>query len=165
MEFLLRASPGKLEMGPYNRARFNEFVEKNPGLRWRLTLLSPESRQQRKFVMGGLIPLLTFYHEKLDHHSADDCHAMFEIMKRELLGELEIDFNGKAHRIGRSTKGREALRDFTDKLVDYIVENYAPPVEAITPEKYKHWVDTIFPFGGPDNYIDYLVSTGVLKKV
>ena len=31
------------------------------------------------------------------------------------------------------------------------------------PERFKLWRDTIFPFGGPDNFIDYNIETGILR--
>ena len=34
--------------------------------------------------------------------------------------------------------------------------------ELLNPEDYKHWKDTIYAFGGADNYISYLVE---LKKL
>jgi hypothetical protein len=36
-------------------------------------------------------------------------------------------------------------------------------IEALNPEKYKHWKGTVYPFGGPETYIDYLVSLNILK--
>jgi hypothetical protein len=36
---------------------------------------------------------------------------------------------------------------------------------ALDPEKYKYWRDTVFPNGGPATYIDYLVETGLLRRV
>lgn len=40
------------------------------------------------------------------------------------------------------------------------MENYAPPQEVLDPERFKIWPDTVFPFGGPDNYIDFWVRLG-----
>ena len=59
----------------------------------------------------------------------------------------------------KSTKGRVALQSFLENVLAWLVENYAPPVEALDPEAFKVWRDTVFPSGGPDNYIDYLVET------
>jgi hypothetical protein len=38
--------------------------------------------------------------------------------------------------------------------MDWLIENYAPPQEAIDPEKYKNWKKTIFSVKGADNCID-----------
>lgn len=52
--------------------------------------------------------------------------------------------------VGKSTKGRDALQPFLERVVDWLVENYAPPIEALEPERYKVWQDTIFPTGEHD---------------
>ena len=70
---------------------------------------------------------------------------------------------GKAHLVPKSTKGREALNAFLERVVAWLMENYEPPQEALNPENYKEWRDTIFPDGGPDNYIDYMVDMGWLR--
>jgi hypothetical protein len=49
-------------------------------------------------------------------------------------------------------------------VLDWLIENYAPPQEAIDPEKNKHWRDTIFLYGGPPNYIDYLIEIDILTN-
>ncbi|MBX9823384.1 MAG: hypothetical protein K2Y27_00160 [Xanthobacteraceae bacterium] len=55
------------------------------------------------------------------------------------------------------------LNAFLERIVDRLVESYAPPAEALDPEAFIHWRDTLQPFGGPTNCIDYLCETGVLK--
>src|SRR3954462_7054216 len=47
-----------------------------------------------------------------------------------------------------------------ERVMTWLVENYQPPIEALTPKKYKHWRDAIFPYKDPDNYIDYLIDIG-----
>jgi hypothetical protein len=42
------------------------------------------------------------------------------------------------------------------------MENYEPPKEALDPEAFKVWRDTIFPYGGPSTYMDYLLSKHIL---
>jgi hypothetical protein len=51
-----------------------------------------------------------------------------------------------------------------ERVLDWLIENYAPPQEAIDLEKYKHWRDTIFLYGGPPNYIDYPIEIGILTN-
>ena len=55
------------------------------------------------------------------------------------------------------------LNEFVGRVMGWLNEDYAPPPEAIDPERFKHWRDTVFPYGGPDTYIDYLVSLNILK--
>jgi hypothetical protein len=163
MEFQCRGTgDGKLEFGPYNRARFKQFLIENPGIRLKVVAQLPESRKMRGFLEGGIIPLIAYYQEGMDHRNEDDRAKVREWLKEEHHGEL-VDIGGVVHKIGKSTKGREALTAFLERVMDWLIENYQPPQEAITPENYKHWRDTIFPIGGPDNYIGYLVETGILK--
>jgi hypothetical protein len=56
-----------------------------------------------------------------------------------------------------------ALQPFLDRVVEWLQENYAPPPEALDPERFKVWRDTIFPNGGPSDYISYLQEVGVLR--
>jgi hypothetical protein len=163
VEFQCRGWPdGRLEFGPFNRARFKGFLVGNPGIRLKITAQLPESRKQRRFLEGGIIPLIAYYQEGMDHRNPEDCARVREWLKEEHNGEL-VDIGGVVNKIGKSTKGREALTAFLERVMDWLVENYQPPQEAITPENFKHWRDTIFPLKGPDNFIDYLVETGILK--
>ena len=59
-----------------------------------------------------------------------------------------MSFGGKNHRIAKSTKGREALQPFLERVIEWLQENYAPPAEALDPEQFKAWRDTVFPYGG-----------------
>ena len=67
------------------------------------------------------------------------------------------------HRIGKSTKGREALNAFLERVIGWLIDNYAPPAEALDAEKLKVWRDTIFPTSVEDYYIDCLKSIGTLE--
>ncbi|WP_163158994.1 hypothetical protein [Bradyrhizobium uaiense] len=53
------------------------------------------------------------------------------------------------------------LNRFLEQVVEWLTENYAPPVEALEPANFKHWRDTVME--GPTNYIDYLIGAGVLE--
>lgn len=62
----------------------------------------------------------------------------------------------------KRTKGE--LKNVVERIVEWLMENYAPPVEALDSSKYRKWRDEVFPFGGPDNYIDYLEEIGILHR-
>lgn len=163
MEFQCRGTPdGGLQFGPDNRRRFKAFLAANPGIRLKITAQLPESRKMRGFLEGGIIPLIAYYQEGMNHRNPDDCARIREWLKEEHNGEL-VDIGGVVHKIGKTTKGREALTAFLERVMDWLIENYQPPKEAIDPENHKHWRDTIFPIKGADNYIDYLAETGILK--
>lgn len=99
----------------------------------------------------------------MDHRSHEDVRRVREWMKEEFNGEM-VELGGKVHLVPMSTKGREALQAFLERVMTWLIENYSPPAEAIDPEKFKHWRDVVFPQGGPDNYIDYLHETKILTR-
>jgi nitroimidazol reductase NimA-like FMN-containing flavoprotein (pyridoxamine 5'-phosphate oxidase superfamily) len=97
----------------------------------------------------------------MDHRNGDDRSKVREWLK--------LDFNwqtvlvaGEAHKVAKSTRGREALTQFVEDVVAWLQDNYAPPTQALEPASFKEWRVTVRE--GPDNYIDYLVAQGVLKK-
>ena len=162
MEFIARITPdGGFNLGARNSAMFDDFVKKNPTIPWRLAPVLPESDKQRRFLEGAVIPLVAFYQEGFDHHSHEDCRKVREWLKEEFNGEL-VELGGKIHRIAKTTKGRDQLQPFLERVIIWVMEQYAPPEEALNPDAYKVWRDTIFPYGGPTNYIDYLCDTARL---
>jgi hypothetical protein len=150
-------------MGQRNTAMFLNFVKENPRVPWKLTPMLPESGKQRRFLEGAVFPLITFYQEGMDHRNAEDRHRVREWCKEEFNGEL-VELGDKVHRIAKTTKGRDQLQPFLERVLAWVKENYEPPPEALNPDSYKEWRDTIFPYGGPDNYIDHLVSLKILQS-
>jgi hypothetical protein len=104
--------------------------------------------------------MVTYYQEGLDHRNTKDNEKVREWLKMEFNGEF-ITMKGKAIKVPGSTKNK--LKEFTERVMDWMNgEGYQ--VELLDPKDYKKWRDTVFPFGGPDNFIDYLEETGKLKK-
>lgn len=161
MEFICRPDGHGLNLGQRNTAIFLDFVRKNPKVPWRLAPILPESNKQRRYLEGAVIPLVTYYQEGMDHHSHEDIRTVREWLKEEFNGQMVV-IGGKAHLIAKSTKGRDALQPFLELVVGWLQDNYAPPAEATDPNEFKRWRDTIFPAGGPDNYIDYLHERGII---
>ena len=162
MEFQCRGTAqGTLDFGPYNRAKFMQFLRENPGIRLRITPELPESGRLRRYFEGAIVPLIAFYQEGMDYRSSEDRRRIREWLKEEFNGEM-VQIGGSVHVVAKSTKGRAVLNPFVERVLDWMHENYAPPAEALDPERFKTWRDTIFPFGGPDNFIDYNVETGIL---
>jgi hypothetical protein len=170
MEFIARPTPGgSLNLGARNTAIFDDFVKKNPNVPWKLTPVLPESNKQRRFFEGAVVPLIAYYQEGLDHRNSEDCQRVREWLKLEFNGEFltlggTITTVSTTHKVAKSTKGRDALQPFLERVMEWLIENYAPPVEALDVENFKHWHDVVFPYGGPDNYIDYLTSLNLLKR-
>jgi hypothetical protein len=163
MEFICRPDGHGLNLGQRNTAIFDDFVKKNPNVPWKLTPVLPESNKQRRFFEGAIVPLIAWYQEGFDHRSSEDCRRVREWLKEEFNAE-QIVIAGKVHRVGKSTRGRDALQPFLERVMEWLVENYAPPVESLDTENFRHWHDVVFPYGGPDNYIDYLMSLNLLKR-
>jgi hypothetical protein len=164
MEIICRpdAKMQSLNMGERNTAIFLDFVRKNPNVPWRLTPVLPESGKQRRYLEGCILPLITFYQDGLDHKKTDDVRKVRDWMKLEFNSEALV-MSDTVHMVAKSTKGRDALQPFLERVVGWLVDNYAPPQEALDPEFFKEWRDTIFPVGGPDNYIDYLKAQGIIS--
>jgi hypothetical protein len=161
MEFICRPDGHGLNLGQRNTAAFLAFVRDNPWVPWRLAPILPESNKQRGYLEGAVIPLVAYYAENYDHRNSADLREVREWLKMEF-NSTSVVVNGQVHQVAKSTKGRDALQPFLERVVGWLQDNYVPPPEALNPESYKVWRDTIFPNGGPSNYIDYMVECGVL---
>jgi len=159
---------GGMEFGERNRVYFKQWLKANPGAVLKITNVLPESNKQRAFLEGAVIPLVTFYQQGMDYRNSDDNRRVREWLKAEFNGELvwikQKDAPSKPQKIGKSTKGREVLQPFLERVVTWLIENYAPPDVALNPKEYELWRDTIFPTGECDSYLEYLNAMGVLLR-
>jgi hypothetical protein len=158
--FIAQSRDGNLFLGDQADS-FREVLKKNPGMRFTIDPLLPDSRQQRKFYHGAVIPLWAYLDGKnyKDNYILDSMH---ELAKIEFNGEILVA-NGKSTRIGKTSRGK-LNQGYIDRIVDYLEENYGIDRKiALNPKDYKHWRDVIFPYGGPDNYIGYLIESGKIK--
>jgi len=155
---------GGMDFGDYNRKLVKDRLKEDVGARWKLVKITPESNKQRKFFEGAVIPLACYFHEKLDHKNNIDCEIMREWLKIEWNGEL-LEKDGKLHKIGMSTKGKlGGDKGLIDKIIDDMEEQNGMELRSfiLNEKEYKNWRDSIFPFGGPDTWIDYCIS---IKKL
>lgn len=143
------------------RDKFRNFLRSNPGIRLLIDPITPESKNQRAFFEGAIVPLMCFYQEHMDYHDEEDLRRVREWIKLEYNGEY-APVDGKIHKVAKSTKGL-LNKGFIERVMDGMADN-GYQVEILEPEQYKVWRDTIYPNGGPENYIDYLLSTGSLRK-
>jgi hypothetical protein len=158
------AKDGKgLVFSDFFREKMKAYGRQNPGQPFEITPILIESNKQRGWFEGALCPLMTFYQEGMDYRNHKDVNKVREWLKLEFNSELVV-LAGKEHRIAKTTKN-ELNKGFLEKCVDYLIENYAPPIQAIDPKYFKDWHDRIFPYGGPDNYIDYLLKVNILKRM
>lgn len=164
MNYFALAQNGRLNMeSEFARENFRKFLLKFEGARIALVPVIPESKKQRGMFEGAYIPLWVYLDGK-DHRDTEICNDYHELAKLEFNAGTVV-LNGTPRKYGKSTKGKKALQSTMDKMLDYLVENYAiDPMEVLNTEHYFDWKNRIFPFGGPDNYIDYMVEMGKLKR-
>ncbi len=147
----------------FYRAKLKTYMRSNPSQPFEIVPTLAESSKQRGWFEGGLCPLIAFYHEGLDHRDYKDVKKVREWLKTEFNSEI-VGLFGKTHRIAKSTKN-ELNSGFLERVIDYLIENYSPPEEVLNPKKYKHWKDAVYPYDGPDTYIDYLLDINLLKNM
>ena len=152
---------GGFNFGERERVYFKQFMKSNPGMLLKIIPVLPESKKQRKMFEGAFVPLVTYYQEGLDHTSTEDLERVRWWLKKEFNGEM-VEIGGKVEKVPKSTKGRDVLQPFMERVLNWIIEQYSPPPEALEPSKYKYWKDAIRPYGGADNYIDYLKELKIL---
>lgn len=155
---------GRLIMSDYAKLMLKKLAKENPGTRFKIEQLIPESSKQRAYFEGALIPLYMYFQENLDHKDSSQHEIAREQVKMAFNAELFPNpITGATEKVALSTKGRSVLKRVSEDLQDWLVEQYAVNPEVLSPEHYKKWRDTIFPYGGPDNYIDYCVEKGILR--
>ena len=152
----------RIQFHPRTKAEFKAYVLENGPIRLTVTHDRPESAKMRRWYEGGLVRLITHYQEGLDHHDPEHRRKVREWLKAEFNAEI-IEVAGKAQRVAKSTAGRAVFEPFVERVQDWFVENYAPPLEAMDPERWKAWNDTVRTIpGSVDNYLDYLIEIGIL---
>lgn len=162
MNFTARSnSQGVMEMNDYTRSLLRQYCKKHPNTPFEIKPRLPESNKLRGYFEGCLVSLMTFYQEHLDHHRTEDKEKVRNWIKEEFNADF-VEVDGKAHKVGMSTKGRDVLNRVSIEVQQYLMEQHATPEEAMDPKKYKYWRDAVFPYSGPDNWIDYLVERKVL---
>lgn len=162
-DFLGTIKAGGISFGSqFNRSRFLDWTKKNVGQRVGISLLLPESIKQRGFFESAVCPLVAFYQEGLNHLDPEDVKTVREMLKVEFNGVF-VSIGNRSTKIGGSTKG-ELNQGFLDRVIDWMEEQYGIDRSIVlNPATYKDWRDRIFPEGGPDDYIDYLVSIRLLQ--
>ena len=143
--------------------KLREDLQKNPGARYAIERITPESKKQRGFYPGGVLALWA-YLNGYDHTASAILDWLYNEAKKEFNGAMVV-LDGKPTKRGKSTKG-ELNKGYLERVIDFLEEQYAiDRMKVLDPKQYKYWRDTIFPHGGPDSYIDYLVEIGRLPEV
>jgi len=151
---------GGLSFSDFTKEKLKFFMRKNPGMPFELTPILPESRKQRNWFEGTICPLIAFYQEDMDHRDWRDCRNVHEWLKSEFNSEM-VNVGGKINKVAQSTKG-QLNKGFIERVMDWLIENYSPPQEALDTKKYEYWRDAIYGDGGSETYIDYLIEKKIL---
>lgn len=164
MKFLaISGKDGNLSLGSvYNRNRFKQYLKDNIGMRLSIEPLLPESNDQRRYFEGAIVPFVTFFQESLDHRDSNHRKTVREWLKVQFCPK-QVVIGGVVHTIGDTTKGKLQQQKLIESILDWLGEQ-GYPIEYLNPDNFKYWRDVIYGAGGADNYIDYLVEQGRIKK-
>lgn len=155
---------GRLSLGSeYNKSRFQDFLNKNIGIRFKIDPFTPESRKQRGFFEGAIVPFTCYFQENLDWQDKEDLEKVREWLKIEFNGQF-IVIGGKSIKVPKSTKN-ELNRGFLERVIDWLGEQ-GYPIDVLNPNEYKKYRDELRSnFNIPPTYIQYMESLGRIKKV
>ena len=123
---------GGLEFGDRGHAIFIQWLLDKPGSLLKIIPVLPESDRQRRFFEGAVCPA----HRALPGGPRSSNRRVRQWLKIEFNGEL-VAIDDKVHRIGKSTKGREALNAFPERVIGWLIDNYTAPAEALTRKSSK----------------------------
>ena len=154
-------SDGTFSFGTYTQMKLNHYAKDNPNAPFEIRQIMPESNKQRGFFEGAICPLVAYYQEGMDYRNSENIREVREWLKVEFNGDF-VTIGGKSNKVAQSTKNK--LSDgFLERVIEYLIENYAPPYEALDPKKFRDWKDRIYPYGGPEDYLSYLKEINILK--
>lgn len=152
------------ELGDFNYKRIIQYVRENPRCLFEISCVLPESKKQRGYFEGCLVALFVFYNggDYKDKTTLEDAR---HDLKLEFWSELRKNYlTGKLEKKVKSTKGSFSLNQITERVLEYLVEQYAPPMQAYDPAEYKKWRDVALTNGAPENYLDYLRELNIIKR-
>lgn len=163
MKYWAKAQNGSLNMGSdLMRENFRKFLLNHEGVKIEFNPVLPESRKQRGFYHGAVLPLWA-YLNNWDYHDKDILDFLHHEAKKEFNGEM-VMMDKKMVVRGKSTKG-ELGKGFLERVVDYLVDNYGiNPMSVLNPEMYKDFRDRIYGNGQYEDYISYLEALNLLKR-
>jgi hypothetical protein len=164
MKILGKIIRGKLALSNWSRSEYNKFLAdpKNEGRVIAIQDRVPESKKQRDFYHGAILPMWA-YLNGWNYRDGDTIGYLHEDAKREFNGEIVIR-DGKKVRRGKSTKGLLGENDqqnsgYIERIISYLEENYAiDRNKVLNCEHYKKFRDEIYSAGEYDSYIEYLKS-------
>ncbi len=160
---VLAQRDGGIKMTDYQRATWRDTIKKNADRRIRIKIdpVVPESRKQRAFYHGAILPLWA-YLDGNDYKSSSLLESYHEVAKREF-NPMALMIGGKKKIVGKTTKG-DLNSGFLERIVEYLEENYGiDPGKVLDTELYKKFRDRINIMNDYDTFIDYLREIKILK--
>ena len=165
MKFIAIIKNGRIQFkDSFAREKFVDFTKKHEGKRIFISPTFQESDSQRGFFEGAIVPMVTFFQENMDYKDGKDNRNVREWLKIEHNGDF-VKIKGKSIKVGKSTLGK-LNEGFLERVIDWLEDNYGiDRTKVLSPKDYKTWRDEVFPSGGPDTYIEYLLELGLLKNL
>ncbi len=173
MKFLISVKDGRFTFGSdYARRSFLDFVTKNPNQWFTLSPAKRESKKQRGYLEGGVIPAYCEWQYGISarDRTPETSTTRRFLFKRDFNGEVIKDRHGDPTRIPTSTKG--VLNDVTTRYTEWAQQNGAPVPNA---DLFRMWRDeysTEFRFATFFDFLDFLgvecdsmPSSATLKKL
>ena len=138
-----------------------EYALKHEGGKFELLPYTPESRKQRGFYHGAVLPLWAFLND-WDYKDSELLSFLHEEAKKEFNGEMVV-LDGK--RVIRGTSSKGALQTHIENVILYLEEQYGiDRAKVLNPEQYKDFRDRIYSEGKYEDFIEYLIDLKVLTK-
>lgn len=167
-KFLAQAKGGKLSTSDYTKKTLSQFLKENEGMVLAIVPHSPESKKQRAFYHGAVLPLWAYLND-YDYRDGEVLEWLHNKAKIEFNGEIVL-LDGKKVKRGKSTKGLlsenyEQNSGYLERIISYLEENYGiDRNKVLNPEHFKKFRDEIYSVSEYDDYILYLIDIGFLPR-
>lgn len=146
MIFIAKATKeGGMDFGSeYNRARYKDFLKKNPGVALEIKpRANPVSDQMRGYVFGALIPFLRQIDATAWENLNDD--QIYEVLKKNFnYFEALNPLTKRKERYGQSVLNKSCKNlkamEFLMRIGEWVMINYQQTLPD--PEDYKRWRDS-----------------------
>ena len=153
MKFQVKLHTSGIDFGE-KRNDYKKFVAENEGIRAEIIPTLPESKNQRRYFEGAVIPMWTFL-DGLDYKDHSINKDTRDIAHQEFLGELKYR-NDKPYRVGTTSKGK--LKEITESTILFLEEQYGiDRMKVLNPDDYDKFIDEVYMDGHFETYIDYLI--------
>ncbi len=154
----------RIEVGEYNSRLIKDKVTENGSpIRGHICFDLPESRQQRKFLHGALIPLWCYY-DNNDYKDSEVLERYFDDFMLENFPEV-LKIHGKVKTFGKSSKGSAMLNKVTERIIDMLVADYGLEYTspALLPATFIEWRDELASFSN-EHFLEYMERMKMIDK-